>query len=122
MGLGAQPVLRPCTVGHLLRRSDFLLQESVKIKSPLPTGSVTSPTSREGFCACWALARFPPCSAAEVQVRPALWTPGLCSVGHLHLFLHQTKVPKFQEVLKQREYENSVQKTGRTVGPGVHKG
>lgn len=31
------------------------------------------------------------------------------------------KVLTFQEALKQQEYENSFWKTGRTVGPGVHK-
>lgn len=47
-GLGVQPVPRSCTVGRLLRWSGALLQGSIKTKSSPPTGSVTSPTSREG--------------------------------------------------------------------------
>lgn len=116
-GLGAQPEPHSFTGGRLLRWPDFLLQGSIKTKSPPPTGSLTSPT---GMFLCQ-----PGSGRVSFVVWgcPVLQTPGSCSVGQsLHLFLHRTKVPKFQEVLKQQEYENSFWKTSGTVGPDVCEG
>lgn len=54
---------------------------------------------------------------ARVRGCPALPTPTLCCAGPKH----QTKVPEFQEMLKQQEDGSSSQKAGRIVTPEVQE-